>query len=499
MKTLATLLATCQYLELRGSPQTPVEGIAFDSRKLRRGDLFVALSGTNIDGAKFIGEAVARGAAAIITEHAIADIGIIPAVRVADARRALSSLAAEFYEHPSRKAVVIGITGTKGKTTTTYLLQSILKNHFGRAFRFGTVEYDLWFDRRPAKNTTPESLDVTALIEEARINGVHAGVMEVSSHALKTARVEDLHFAAAGFTNLSLEHTEFHPNMEDYYQTKRHLFFDLLPSGKTAVIAIDDTWGDRLARECCERGIPVSTVSLLDHTARIFAQNIEMTGSGSSFIIVAQGLRIPCTIRMPGAFNVMNALMAAALARSVDIDWPAIKAGLESVSNVPGRFETITNTRGLTVIIDYAHSPASLENVLKAVRPIAKGHVLTVFGCGGNRSHEKRPLMGRLAATLSDVTIVTSDNPRDERPEDIVAEIMAGITPLSVTERGSVKIEIDRRLAIEAAIEMAKPGDIVLIAGKGHETGQTFAGKILPFDDREVAREFLLKEITSHA
>ncbi|MFZ2958353.1 MAG: UDP-N-acetylmuramoyl-L-alanyl-D-glutamate--2,6-diaminopimelate ligase [Candidatus Ozemobacteraceae bacterium] len=499
MKLLFELLSACQCLETRGSQKIPIEGIAFDSRKVRPGYLFVALPGANIDGAKFIDEAIAKGAVAIVTEQPLSGLEAISAARVRDARRSLSAIAAEFYDHPSRKTILLGITGTKGKTTTTYLLQEMLKKHFGNAFRFGTVEYDLGFDKRPAKNTTPESLDLMALIEETRGRGIKAGVMEVSSHALKTARVENLHFAAAGFTNLSLEHTEFHPTMEDYYQAKRRLFTDLLPAGKPAVIAIDDAWGERLAQECSERGIPVTTVSLKKQAARLFVDDIEMTGSGSRFAMITNGLRIPCSIRMPGSFNLMNALMAAALARAVGVDWPAIISGLENLSHVPGRFETIANSRGLTVIVDYAHSPASLENVLKAVRPLAKGRVITVFGCGGNRSHEKRPVMGRIAATLSDVTIVTSDNPRDEKPEDIIATIRTGIESTSPGERGIIIIEVDRRAAIEQALNMAVTGDVVLIAGKGHETGQIFAGKTIPFDDRDVAREVISKEIAIHA
>ncbi|RCK81331.1 MAG: UDP-N-acetylmuramoylalanyl-D-glutamate--2,6-diaminopimelate ligase [Candidatus Ozemobacter sibiricus] len=477
-------------LASRGHQDVPISSVTFDSRQVSPGSLFVALPGATVDGATFIDDAIRRGAAAIVTEIPIDGLPV-PAIQVPDARRALSEIACTFYGHPSSRMTVIGITGTKGKTTTTYLIQSILRRAHGQAFRLGTVEYDLGFTRLPARNTTPESLELVSLLAQALKKGVTAGVMEVSSHALKTWRVEDLTFAAAGFTNLSLEHSEFHPTMEDYYQAKRRLFLELLPRGRPAVIGIDDEWGRRLAEDCRQAGIRFRTLSLTNPQADFVAADLAPNAVSQRFTLVAQGQRIPIDLPLVGSFNVANAMMAAALCQGLGIPWAAITEGLATVGTVPGRFETIPNARGLTVIVDYAHSPAALQNVLAAARPLTKGRLITVFGCGGNRSREKRPVMGRLSATLSDITVVTSDNPRKEKPEDIIAEIMAGITPLAPTERGEVQVEPDRRKAIALAIGLARPGDLVLIAGKGHETGQTFADRTIPFDDREVAREYL--------
>lgn len=498
MKRFADLLPA-DRLEIRGAPETEIHDVAFDSRRVGRGSLFVALPGSTVDGGAFIADAIVRGASAIVTEGPIEAMGI-PAARVRNARRALSSIAARFFDHPDRQVTLLGLTGTKGKTTTTYMVQSILKRHFARAFRFGTVEYDLSFEQRPARNTTPESLDLMRLIAECRTHNVPSGVMEVSSHALKTSRVEDLSFAAAGFTNLSLEHTEFHPDMEDYFQAKRRLFLELLPSDKPSLINIDDDWGRRLAREIHEAGRPLFTISNEDGAAQFHARDVQMSGTGTTFTLCHRESRIPCRIQMPGPFNLANALMAAAMCHAVGIDWPAIAAGLAAVNNVPGRFETIPNNRQLTVLVDYAHSPASLENILQAVQPLLgpQGRIITVFGCGGNRSREKRPIMGKLAATLSDIAIVTSDNPRNESPETIIDEIFAGITTLAHDERGVIHREADRRAAIGRAIHLGQPGDVIIVAGKGHETGQTFGNQTLPFDDREVCREFLTKENVIH-
>lgn len=489
MKRLS-MLTPFPVLERSGDSDVEISGVAFDSRKVGPGFLFAAMPGSAADGATFIEDAVRRGAAAVVTQAPLAGIPV-PSIRVTDARRALSAIARLFHDDPSKDLHLVGITGTKGKTTTTYLVQSILRKAFGTAFRFGTVEYDLGFAVRPAKNTTPESLDLSALLAEARAKGVRAGVMEVSSHALRSCRVEDLTFATAGFSNLSLEHTEFHPDMEDYYQAKRRLFLDLTPADRGLVIGIDDDWGRRLADECRLAGRSISTVSVKG-TADLYATNIRLSGMATEFTLVADGEERPCRIALAGEFNVFNALMAAGLARCLGIGWEMIMDGITSLDTVPGRFESIANDRGVTVIVDYAHSPAALENLLHAVRPLAvNGRVISVFGCGGNRSIEKRPVMGRLSATLADITIVTSDNPRKENPTDIISHIISGIDAVPSAQRREVHVEADRRKAIALAISIAKSGDVLLIAGKGHETGQIFADRTVPFDDRIVAKELL--------
>jgi UDP-N-acetylmuramoyl-L-alanyl-D-glutamate--2,6-diaminopimelate ligase len=495
MTTLKDLLPS-NVIEHRGDLQQSVARIAFDSRHVTPGTLFVALPGANVDGSRFAADAVAKGAIAVLTQDPLPELGV-PVIRAADSRRALSEVADRFFAGVSRQLSLVGITGTKGKTTTAFLVQAVMQQAFGKAFRLGTVEHDLGIRIQPARNTTPESLEIMEFLNEAFAGGVSRGVMEVSSHALKSFRVEHVTFAAAGFANLSLEHTEFHPNMEDYYRAKRRLFLELLPATAPVAVGIDDEWGRRLAAECRDAGRSVRTVSVLQPSADFFAAAVEGGSRETAFHIVAEGGTFPCRLQFPGIFNVFNALMAAALCRGLGIEWPAVTAGISRLARVPGRLEPVPNHRDLSVIVDYAHSPASLENVLRAVRPLTQKRLITVFGCGGNRSREKRPVMGKLAAELADVTIVTSDNPRKEQPEAIIAEIMAGIDPASATCRSQVKVEPDRRRAIGMAISMAQPGDIVLIAGKGHETGQTFADRTLPFDDREVAREFLL-EVAVH-
>jgi len=473
-----------------GNMRTLVSRIAFDSRKVTPGTLFAALNGSNFDGNNYIADAIKAGAIAILTEKDITNPNV-PIIRVPNARKALSFLAKIFYDDPSARLQLAGITGTKGKTTTTYMMQSILRQKFDQAFRLGTVEYDLGFTKRPAKNTTPESLDLVEILHEISRKGIKAGVMEVSSHALKTWRVEDITFAAVGFTNLSLEHTEFHPNMEDYYQAKRRLFIELLPPDGTAVININDEFGKRLHKDCLKAGKKISTIALEDADADLFTSDLKLNGTCSEFILSQQGEKFSLKLSLPGKFNVMNALMAAALSRCLEIEWRQIITGLERIKTVPGRFESIANSRDITVIVDYAHSPAALENVLITARPLTQGKMITVFGCGGNRSQEKRPVMGKISVALSDITIVTSDNPRKEKPEEIISQIMAGINSLNHDPNKKIFSEADRRKAIVMALSMAKKGDLVIIAGKGHETGQTFSDHTLPFDDREVAREIL--------
>ncbi len=496
MKPLRTLLPA-SVIDSRGNLDAPITAVAFDSRRCSDGTLFVALPGAAHDGAAFIADAIAKGAAAVVTEGSLDGLSV-PCVRVANARQALSFIAKAFYDHPSARMKVIGITGTKGKTTSTYLTQSILKQHYGRAFRFGTVEYDLGFTVRGARNTTPESLEIASMLNEALTQQVQTGVMEVSSHALKTWRVEDLTFAAAGFTNLTLEHTEFHPDMEDYFQAKRRLFCELLPADRTAVVGIDDDYGVRLVHELQQMKRLVKTVSVTGRDADIRVEELNMQSTMSRFVLATEGRRYPAVIHLPGPFNVFNAALSAGLTRTIGVPWSAIVTGLDELKQVPGRFESIANDRGITVIVDYAHSPASLENVLKAVRTMTSKRVISVFGCGGNRSSDKRPIMGRLSAMLADVTIVTSDNPRKEDPHEIVKQIMVGVDQLPTHERHEVLVEVDRRKAIAQGIAMAQPGDVVLIAGKGHETGQTFADRTIPFDDREVAREILQAKECKH-
>ena len=487
MKTLRSILPS--NIEItNGDLDVEINGIEYDSRKIKKGNLFVALPGTKIDGSSFIYDVLERGAAAVIFESNRKNIESA-AVKVKNARQALSETSALFYDNPSQSMSVYGITGTKGKTTISYIIQNILKQAYNNAFRIGTVEYDLGYEKLPAANTTPESAALQKMCFNALQHGITHGIIEVSSHALKNWRVENMTFAVAGFTNLSLEHTEFHPDMEDYFNTKKRLFTEIASKNKPCLIGIDCDYGVRMAKECKEAGLNVKTVSVHDKSADYYCDNIHMVGSGSDFTIcTSNGERNHCHISMAGEFNVFNAVMAAAMCNSNGVDWNYICSGIMSLEHVPGRLESIPNNKGINVVVDYAHSPASLDNVLKAMRGLTKGKLITVFGCGGNRSREKRPIMGKVAFENSDIIVVTSDNPRNEQPHEIIDQIVKGIPE----EHGEkvIIVDSDRRNAIFAALDRAQEGDSVIIAGKGHETGQYFGDKVIPFDDREVAREY---------
>lgn len=493
MKTLRNILPS-NIASTTGVLDIEITGIAFDSRKVSKGNLFVAIPGQHIDGCAFIFDALERGAAAILTEGTRKNIEV-PVIKVDNVRQALSEVSAKFYDNPSEKIKLLGITGTKGKTTITYLIQSILKKAFGHAFRIGTIEYDMEYDKIQASNTTPESQVLQYLLDQALHNGIKHGVVEVSSHALKTWRVEHLSFSVAGFTNLSLEHTEFHSDMNDYFNAKKRFFSEIAYQQKPCIIGIDNEYGQRMADECKEIGLKVQTVSVHNHTADFYCENLKMTGISSDFFICNGSDKQPCQIHLAGEFNVFNALMAAAMTRAVGADWASICGGLYAVKNVPGRLESIANDCGINVVVDYAHSPDALDNVLKSVRPITRNKLITVFGCGGNRSHEKRPVMAQVALKHSDVIIVTSDNPRKEDPEAIIEQILAGIKTEKIDTSKTVIQETDRKAAIFKALKMAVAGDTVVIAGKGHETGQYFADRTIPFDDREVARSFFRKPV----
>lgn len=488
MKTLKEILPS-NIIETVGNMDTEITGVAFDSRKVKKGDLFVALPGNNIDGSIFLFDAIQHGAVAAVIESNRKNVEV-PIVKVTNTRASLSEISAKFYDNPSEKMKLIGITGTKGKTTISYMVQSILKKAFEKAFRMGTIEYDMGYEVKPANNTTPESQVIHSLMAEALNHGVNHGIIEVSSHALKMWRVENLHFSVAGFTNLSLEHTEFHPNMEDYYNAKRRLFFDLPNNDKKNVIGIDNEYGQRLYKECQKAGLNAMSVSINNNEADIYAVNAEIKSTGCNFILHCNGEEKQCSIHMGGEYNVFNALMAAGLTYALGVSLDDICSGLDSLKAVPGRLEAIENDKGINVVVDYAHSPDALYNVLLALRPVTEKKLITVFGCGGNRSHEKRPVMGRTALENSDVVIVTSDNPRKEDPQAIINDIMAGINAVGIPAEKSVIQQQDRKEAIFEALKMAEAGDTVLIAGKGHETGQYFSDRTIPFDDRDVARSF---------
>ena len=451
---LERLVAALEPVEVLGGLSVEVRDLAFDARAVVPGTLFFAVPGTRVDGHDFAAEAVERGAVALVVERAL-DLPV-PQVVVRDARAAMAPVADAFFGEPTRELEVAGVTGTSGKTTTSFLLFAILAAAGRRPGLLGTVEARVGGERRGVVRTTPEAIDLQRVFREMLDAGDRSCAMEASSHASVLHRLDCVRFAALVFTNLSQDHLDFHGDMESYFEAKRRLF--LAEPRPIAVVNIGDEYGRRLAEELPE----AITFSADDASA--------LTG---------------VDLKLRGRFNVENALGALTAARTLGIDDDAIRRGLESVRGVPGRFESVDAGQPFHVIVDYAHKPGALENVLRAARELAgDGQVICVVGAGGDRDRGKRAVMGRLASELADVAIVTSDNPRSEDPEAIAAEIVSGA-------EGEVEVELDRAAAIGRAVGLAQPGDVVLIAGKGAEQGQEFADRTVPFDDREAAKDAL--------
>jgi UDP-N-acetylmuramoyl-L-alanyl-D-glutamate--2,6-diaminopimelate ligase len=471
-------------LERRGDGGVEVTGLSYDSRGVQQGDLFFAVPGAISDGARFAPVAMERGAAALMTEKPL-DLDV-PQVVVRDARRGMARAAAAFYGRPAEGLTLLGVTGTNGKTTTVFLLESILRAAGYITGLIGTIETRVGDRVRPGVRTTPESVDLQALLADMRDQDVDAVAMEVTSHGLALSRVEGLRFSAAAFTNLTQDHLDFHGDMEAYFEAKRSLF--LPERSRRAAVNIDDAYGRKLqalaALPCMGFGI--------SGDADLRATRVDVSPSGTEFVAVSDGQELKIATSLIGAFNVSNCLAAAATALQAGIDPTAIEEGIAQLKSVPGRFEAVDVGQPFSVVVDYAHTPDSLQNVLEAARRLAQetdGRVICVFGCGGNRDRSKRPLMGAVAAKQADVLVVTSDNPRSEDPEAIIAAILEGVA--SVRTDGADAVLEDRREAIGTALSMAAPGDVVLIAGKGHETGQQFTDHTIPFDDRKVARALL--------
>ncbi len=471
-RALSELLADVPRAQVRGDPSVRVAGISYRSDEVRPGDLFACVPGARADGHDFAAEAVRRGAAALLVERFLPVP--VPQVRVGRVRDVLGPVAAALYGHPSRRMRVVGVTGTNGKTTTTFLLASIFRAHGARPGVVGTT--GVWIGDRPVPypRTTPEAPDLQRMLAEMADAGVEAVAMEVSSHGLDQRRVDGTRFEVAVFTNLSQDHLDYHGSMERYLEAKARLFTPEL--SERAVVNHDSPQGRALAA----RGLPTVTYGL-GPGADVRATDVRITPAGIAFRVGELEVRS----RLRGGFNVENCLAAVAAARELGIGDEAIARGIEALEVVPGRVETVEAGQPFLVLVDYAHTPHGLENVLRAARPLANGRVIVVFGCGGDRDRGKRPLMGRVATSLADLAIVTSDNPRSEDPLAIIAEIEAG-----AREGGApYLVEPDRRAAIARAVREAGEGDVVVIAGKGHETYQEFADRTIAFDDRSVARE----------
>ena len=460
-----------------------VTGLANDSRAVRAGDLFFAVPGTAADGHQYIPRALEAGAAALCVQRA-ADASV-PVVLVEDVRKALARSAAEWYGNPASSLRLLGVTGTNGKTTTVYLLESILRAAGSTTGLIGTVESRIADNSRPGIRTTPDSLELQSLLAEMRDAGVDAVAMEVTSHALSLHRIEGLAFEACAFTNLSQDHLDFHSSMEDYFEAKRSLFTP--DRVRRAAVNVDDDWGRRLLENL---SVPRVTFALANE-ADVKGDLLKTGPWGSEFVVrIPDGGEMKISTPLVGTFNVSNCLAACATALQAGIAPDAIERGLSELNAVPGRFESVDAGQPFTVVVDYAHTPDSLDNVLQGARDLAAGNrVVCVFGCGGDRDKGKRPLMGAVAARLADYTIVTSDNPRSEDPIKIIDAIVEGV--LAERSEGPDEVLPDRSEAISSAIAEARPGDVVVIAGKGHETGQEFADHTIPFDDRDVVRRAL--------
>jgi UDP-N-acetylmuramoyl-L-alanyl-D-glutamate--2,6-diaminopimelate ligase len=455
-----------------------IADLAYDNRRVTPGTLFFCVPGFTRDGHDFAPDAVARGAAALVVERPLR-LGV-PEVLVASVRAAMAPAAAAFYGDPTAMLETVGITGTNGKTTSAFLMRSLLEADGRQTGLLGTVKSLIGGRERPVERTTPEAIDLQRSFREMVDGGDRACALEVSSHALALHRADAIHFAAAIFTNLTQDHLDFHRTMEEYFAAKRRLFTDARPA--RAVVNVDDRYGARLAREV-EGG--AVTFGLDSEAVAYRAVEVHTDLHGSRFVVAGPDGETALRSPLRGRFNVYNVLGAFAAARSLGVSAETCAAAIATAGQVPGRFETVDEGQSFAVLVDYAHTPDSLENALKAARALTEHRVHVVFGCGGDRDRGKRPLMGEIARRLADRVIVTSDNPRSEDPEAIIEEILVG-------SGEDVERCVDRREAIGQALLHADPGDVVVIAGKGHEQGQEFAdGHKVPFDDVTMARELL--------
>ncbi|HEY8844231.1 MAG TPA: UDP-N-acetylmuramoyl-L-alanyl-D-glutamate--2,6-diaminopimelate ligase [Gaiellaceae bacterium] len=467
------VIAALAPVDVLGRAPVEIADLAYDARDATAGSLFFCVPGSRADGHDFAAEAVANGAAALVVERPL-ELEV-PQLVVEDARRAMGVAADEFFERPTEELELAGVTGTNGKTTTAFLLYSILAAGGRRPGLLGTIESRVGGERRPALRTTPEAIDLQRSFREMLDGGDRSCALEATSHGSELGRLDRVRFSALVFTNLTQDHLDFHGTIERYFDAKRRLFTEEHPP---AAVNVGDPYGRRLAQELQGRDQLV-TFGFADD-AELRPEGLDLGPRGARF--TAGGLELETQLR--GRFNVENVLGAVAAARLLGIEDDAIARGVRELRGVPGRFEAVDEGQPFAVLVDYAHTPDSLENVLRTARDLAQNRLICVFGCGGDRDRGKRPLMGSIASELADLAIVTSDNPRSEEPDAIIGEIVAGAA-------GEIEVEPDRREAIARAIDAAQEGDVVVIAGKGHEQGQQFADRTVPFDDRDVAREAL--------
>ncbi|MDB6053394.1 MAG: UDP-N-acetylmuramoylalanyl-D-glutamate--2,6-diaminopimelate ligase [Verrucomicrobiales bacterium] len=484
---LRNLLQTIPTLKIEGSLEREVVGITYDSRRVTPGMVFVAIPGLNTDGHEYINTAIDRGAAAVICQTNGFISNRATKVKVTDSRAALARAAAEFYQNPSRKLMMIGVTGTNGKTTVAFMVKAMLEEAGIKAGLISTIHYELGERVIPSHRTTPEALDIQHMLAQMIRTGCTACVMEVSSHALEQKRVEGIEFDVCLFTNLSQDHLDYHGTMDEYFQAKKKLFeaIKVGKSGPSCVINIDDGFGEQLAAST----MPEIQLSYgITKPARLRATHLKLAREHTEFVAEYNNQNLPFSLNLIGRHNVYNALAAIGAGIALDIDPKKIQKALKELESVPGRLQRISQGQPFEVFVDYAHTEEALRNTLGTLREFQPRRLLLIFGCGGSRDTGKRKAMGEAAAEMADFSWITNDNPRREDPVKIAANIREGF---EAKGKETFEVELDRRSAIEIAIREAKPGDIVLIAGKGHETYQEFEDTVIPFDDRVFAREAL--------
>lgn len=493
--TIEQLVSVLNNVEIKGDVKKEIEFITHDSRRVRKNTLFVCICGTRVDGNKFIPQAVEAGACAIMTEKDVEVPTGVTVIKVPNLREAMELAVPYFYDYPGKKMRMIGVTGTNGKTSSTYMLRDILHKAGYRVGVIGTIKIMIEDEELPIHNTTPDVIDLQEILDKMYKQNIDYVVMEVSSHALDMNRVAGCEYDTAMFTNLTQDHLDYHKTMENYALAKAKLFDslsapNLVKTNKNAVINIDDELGSKTMIEHTKCNLITYGIK---NDATLKAENVEIKASGASFDVKYKDECVHFDLKVTGMFNVYNILGVIGVALAENISFDIIKETLENFEAVAGRFELVRQGQDFSVIVDYAHTPDGLENVLKTAREIAKKRLIVVFGCGGDRDRTKRPIMGRIAAQLADVVIATSDNPRTEDPEFILSEVEAGVLPAL---HGNFHEKItDRRTAIFRAIELAQKDDIVLIAGKGHENYQILKTGTIHFDDKEVAIEAIRGKI----
>lgn len=478
-KSLSELIKGIEVQASSGNSQIIVRGISMDSRQVQPGDLFACVSGFKVDGHDFAVNAIASGAVALVVDRFL-PINV-PQVKVLNVRQVIGTLAATVYDHPSEQLELVGVTGTNGKTTITYLIEKIGTKHGKKVGLIGTLGARIDGREIPGERTTPEAIEVQKLLGDMVAEGVSLAVMEVSSHAVDLGRVSGCEFDAGIFTNLTQDHLDYHKTMADYLEAKSKLFSDLRgkKQPKISILNGDDSSFNMLSQASAARVVSYGIDNEVDYRA----ENVEVTSEGVRFTVRCRDGIQEIQYSTPGVFSVYNALAAFVWGVERGYNRGSVAEALAEIPGVPGRFESIRLGQPFLVIVDYAHTPDGLENVVRTARGFTKGRLITVFGCGGDRDRGKRPLMGEAASQWSDFVIVTSDNPRTEDPDEIIKEVLLGVSGVD-----HVALR-DRREAIWSACRMAKAGDTILIAGKGHETYQIFGTEVHPFDDREVARE----------